>query len=70
MCVLFICLIVASVSPDVRDPNFGSMDRAFEGFTFVDESAAQHMTTNKGGTASYKGLVLTADGTRLYTVNY
>lgn len=32
------------VSPDVRDAYFGSLDRAFEGFTFVDDSAAQYMT--------------------------
>jgi len=41
------------VSPDVRGANFGSLDKAFEGFTFVDESAAQHM--NKPGVASFKG---------------
>eukprot|EP01031_Cornospumella_fuschlensis_P004886 gene4886-6111_t len=29
--------------PDVRDAYFGSLDKAFEGFTFVDDSAAQHM---------------------------
>ncbi len=38
------------ISPDVRDAYFGSMDKAFEGFTFVDESAAQHMSK----TASFK----------------
>lgn len=27
------------VSPDVRDAYFGSMDKAFEGFSFVDENA-------------------------------
>jgi hypothetical protein len=32
------------VSPDVRDAYFGSLDKAFEGFTFVDDSAAQYMT--------------------------
>lgn len=35
------------VSPDVRDAYFGSLDRAFEGFTYVDESAAQYIT-NRG----------------------
>jgi serine/threonine protein kinase len=35
------------VSPDVRDAYFGSLDRAFEGFTFVDDTAAQYMT-NRG----------------------
>lgn len=39
------------VSPDVRDAYFGSLDRAFEGFTFVDDSAAQYMT-NRGGNNS------------------
>ena len=27
------------VSPDVRDAYFGSLDRAFVGFTFVDDSS-------------------------------
>mmetsp|Transcript_26895 Transcript_26895/g.39844 ORF Transcript_26895/g.39844 Transcript_26895/m.39844 type:complete len:570 (+) Transcript_26895:148-1857(+) len=31
------------VSPDVRGAYFGSLDRAFEGFTFVDDSASQMM---------------------------
>lgn len=34
------------VSPDVRDAYFGSLDKAFEGFTFVDDSAAQYMSRN------------------------
>lgn len=38
----------------MRDAYFGSMDKAFEGFTFVDESAAQHM---RGG-ASLRGYAL------------
>jgi len=29
------------VSPDVRDAYFGSLDKAFEGFSFVNESAMQ-----------------------------
>ena len=28
-----------SVSPDVRDAYFGSLDKAFVGFTFIDDSA-------------------------------
>lgn len=40
------------VSPDVRDAYFGSMDKAFEGFTFVDDSAAQYMTGNMGNSVS------------------
>lgn len=31
------------VSPDVRDAYFGSMDKAFEGFSFVDENNAMMM---------------------------
>jgi hypothetical protein len=31
------------VSPDVRGAYFGSLDRAFEGFSYVDESAGRHM---------------------------
>ncbi len=37
------------MSPDVRDAYFGSLDKAFEGFTFVDDSAAQYMTKAAGG---------------------
>jgi len=41
------------VSPDVRGAYFGSLDGAFEGFTFVDESASQMMMSssvqNRGG---------------------
>jgi hypothetical protein len=31
------------VSPDVRDAYFGSMDRAFEGFSYIDETAGAHL---------------------------
>ena len=34
------------VSPEVRDAYFGSLDKAFEGFSFVDESAIQMMTSS------------------------
>ena len=34
------------VSPEVRDAYFGSLDKAFEGFSFVDESAVQMMAGN------------------------
>lgn len=40
------------VSPDVRDAYFGSLDRAFEGFTFVDDSAAQYMTNRNSNGGS------------------
>ena len=36
------------VSPDLRDAYFGSMDKAFEGLTFVDDSAAQYMSRSVG----------------------
>eukprot|EP01039_Chlorochromonas_danica_P010102 gene10102-11182_t len=42
------------VSPDVRDAYFGSLDRAFEGFTFVDESAGQYMAARSVGKFSGK----------------
>lgn len=35
------------VSPSVREAYFGSLDKAFEGFTFVDDSAAQLMKRGK-----------------------
>ena len=37
------------VSPGVRDAYFGSLDKEFEGFTFVDESAAEAMRTHISG---------------------
>ena len=40
---LFVGVVCRVVSPDVRGAYFGSLDGAFEGFTFVDESAASHM---------------------------
>lgn len=59
------------VSPDVRDAYFGSLDKAFEGFTFVDETAAQHMashtntSTSTSGSRSGTSLALAASyGTR------
>eukprot|EP00599_Poterioochromonas_sp_BG-1_P009916 CAMPEP_0173144130 /NCGR_PEP_ID=MMETSP1105-20130129/7054_1 /TAXON_ID=2985 /ORGANISM="Ochromonas sp., Strain BG-1" /LENGTH=501 /DNA_ID=CAMNT_0014057761 /DNA_START=704 /DNA_END=2209 /DNA_ORIENTATION=+ len=51
------------VSPDVRDAYFGSLDKAFEGFTFVDDSAAQYMMKNNrskmSGTASTAAFLAT-----------
>ena len=31
--------MINTVSPDVRDAYFGSLDKAFVGFTFIDDSA-------------------------------
>ena len=31
--------LTCTVSPDVRDAYFGSLDKAFVGFTFIDDSA-------------------------------
>lgn len=47
------------VSPDVRDVYFGSMDKAFEGFSFMDESAAhlihsQRLTSPRANAAQYR----------------
>ena len=42
------------VSPDVRDAYFGSLDRAFVGFTFIDDSAG-HMMGSSSGHASASG---------------
>jgi serine/threonine protein kinase len=39
-------LILLPVSPDVRGAYFGSLDGAFEGFTFVDESASRMMMSS------------------------
>lgn len=40
------------VSPDVRDAYFGSLDKAFEGFTFVDDSLAQLMCSGQSTATS------------------
>ena len=37
------------VPPDLREAYFGSLDRAFEGFTFIDESAAHLIHAHAGG---------------------
>ena len=37
------------MSPDLREAYFGSLDRAFEGFTFIDESAAHLIHAHAGG---------------------
>lgn len=34
------------VSPDVRGAYFGSLDGAFEGFTFVDETPTQMLLSS------------------------
>ena len=41
--------MVPVVSPGVRDAYFGSLDREFEGFTFVDEGAADAMRSHFAG---------------------
>ena len=41
--------MVPVVSPGVRDAYFGSLDREFEGFTYVDESAAEEMRSHMAG---------------------
>lgn len=48
------------VSPDVRDAYFGSLDRAFEGFTFVDDSAAHLMSRSYGNKSKMSGNASTA----------
>mmetsp|Transcript_23298 Transcript_23298/g.39481 ORF Transcript_23298/g.39481 Transcript_23298/m.39481 type:complete len:591 (-) Transcript_23298:283-2055(-) len=40
--------MMPTVSPDVRDVYFGSLDGTFEGFTFVDDSA-EKMLLGRGG---------------------
>ena len=42
-------MTVFVVSPDLREAYFGSLDRAFEGFTFIDESAAHLIHAHAGG---------------------
>ena len=43
------------VSPDVRDAYFGSLDRAFVGFTFIDDSANVLMGGAGGGAGGASG---------------
>lgn len=40
--------MIPLISPNVREAYFGSMDRAFEGFSFVDDASAQLMTRRQG----------------------
>jgi len=44
------------VSPDVREAYFGSIDKQFEGFSFVDDSAAGLMMGSMGAAGSYAGM--------------
>ena len=46
--VTFVHFVSIAVSPDVRGAYFGSLDRAFEGFSYVDESAGKNMLLAKG----------------------
>lgn len=48
--------MLPAVSPDVRGAYFGSLDRAFEGFTFVDDSAASLMQSAMGNMAGMSGV--------------
>jgi hypothetical protein len=54
--------MMPTVSPDVRDAYFGSLDRAFEGFSYVDEGAAHHIFAQRSsfggldGHGSYGGM--------------
>ena len=50
------------VSPDMREAYFGSYDRAFEGFTFVDESAAHFLSTQYSGHGVAKSLSRSVTG--------
>ncbi len=43
------------VSPDVRDVYFGSLDQAFEGFSFVDESKGLPMLMAAGRNRTNSG---------------
>ena len=44
-----------SISPNVREAYFGSLDRAFEGFTFIDDSAQQLMLKRGAAKPAAKG---------------
>lgn len=44
-----------SVSPDVRGAYFGSLDRAFEGFTYVGNAGHRYMSEAAGGTSHGAG---------------
>jgi len=43
------------VSPDVREAYFGSVDRQFEGFSFVDDSGSSHLMMGSSMTGSMSG---------------
>jgi hypothetical protein len=44
-----------AVSPDVRGAYFGSLDKAFEGFTYVGNAGSRYMMDGGGGGSSYVG---------------
>lgn len=46
---------MSSVSPDVRGAYFGSMDRAFEGFTYVGNAGSRLMHEVHGSNAGSIG---------------
>lgn len=48
------------MSPDVRGAYFGSLDGAFEGFTFVDDSAATQMMMSASVQARGSGMAMMA----------
>lgn len=51
---------MCEVSPDVRGAYFGSLDGAFEGFTFVDESAVSQMMMSSSVQARGAGISMMA----------
>ena len=42
-----------AVSLDVREAYFGSLDRSFEGFSFVDESVLKKSGTNNNSNKAF-----------------
>ena len=39
--------MMPTVSPDIKDAYYGSLERAFEGFSYVEESAGKAMLAHQ-----------------------
>jgi serine/threonine protein kinase len=58
------------VSPDVREAYFGSVDRQFEGFSFVDDSGSSHHMMGSSMTGSMTGSMSGASATMAASLKF
>jgi len=57
--------MLPTVSPDVRDAYFGTLDSAFEGFSYVDERAAEQLRAHHAAHGSISNSLRTGGGATL-----